>query len=269
MKTPVLLAFAAIAGSCLADSPSSPLFCWKFNEGGGDTVANRGSAGDASLNLAGSGGDKINGFTIDAKGVSGKPGDYAFNLTSATGMGAARPDSTGPVGVVGNAVSFHKALSRLSSFTITGWIKPDVSLAAAAAIVSSTPITLMAGGEDRLTLKVNGVTASAQSNPLYNDVGSWIFFAVSYDGTREADNVIYYVGNRADDSLTIAGISTLAVGKLNPFKGKFMIGNNTVKMACDRPFKGLMDNIAIYGSKNDASGALPKEKIEAIRAAAR
>ena len=268
MKTPVLLAFAAIVSFCPAAEPP-PLFSWNFNEGAGDCTANLGAAGDAPLNLMGPDGDRINGFTVDAKGVSGIHGDYAFNLTGATGMGAAQPGATGPAGVGGNASACHKALSRLSSFTISGWIKPDVTLAAAARIVSSSQLTLMAGGEDRLALKVNGTTASVPSDAVYGDVGSWIFFAVTYDSTREAGNVVYYVGSRAADSLAIAGTSSLAVGPLNPFKGTVMIGNNVVNGPGARPFKGLMDNIAIYGSRDDASGALAREKIEAIRAAAR
>lgn len=268
MKPSALLAFAAIAGSCLA-ADSAPLFSWSFNEGSGDRAANQGSAGDASLNLTGPDGNRINGFTVDAKGVSGTPGDYAFNLTGATGMGATPPDSTGPAGVVGNTFACHKALSRLSSFTITGWIKPDVSLASAARIVASSQLTLMAGGEDCLMLKVNGATASAPSDPAYGDVGSWIFFAVTYDGTRETGNVVYYVGSRAADSLVVAGTSSLAAGALNSFKGTVMIGNNVANGPGARPFKGLMDNIAIYGSRDTAGGVLTKEKIEAIRAAAR
>jgi len=257
--------FLTLAGTCLAASPS-PLLSWSFDEGDGAFTANIGSAGDAGLFFLGSDGEKTTGFTVDAKGLTGKPGDYAFILTSATGMGATTPASTGPVGVVWSKSPGLASLSELSSFTITGWIKPDVTLTAAARIVSSNTVAVMAGVEDRITLQVNGANSPVQSDPAYGDVGSWIFFAVSYDGTRATDNVTYYVGNRAADSLKTAGTVTLAAGKLKPFSGQFLVGNNTNKNP-SRPFKGLMDNIAFYGAKDDAGGALTKEKIEAVRAA--
>ncbi|MFA6960981.1 MAG: LamG-like jellyroll fold domain-containing protein [Opitutaceae bacterium] len=267
MKSSALLAVLALSGTALTADPV-PLLSWNFDEGGGDYATNLGSANEANLYLVGPAGDKINGFSSDAQGVSGKPGDYAFDLSSATGMGATTPNSTGPTAVVWSNSSGLASLSGLSSFTLTGWIKPETTITAAARIVATNVIALMAGVDDRLTIQVNGKNSPVQSEPLYRDVGSWIFFAVSYDGTRTTDNVTYYVGDPAANSLITAGTATLEAGKVKPFAGQFLLGNNSINTPPNRPFKGLMDNIAIYGSMNDASGALPLEKIETIRAAA-
>ncbi|CAM2953667.1 LamG-like jellyroll fold domain-containing protein [Rariglobus hedericola] len=267
MKSTALLPFLALFGTSLS-AQSAPLLSWNFNEGGGAYTANLGSAGDANLYTVAVGGDGMPFFSADAKGVSEKTGDYALDLTSATGMGATTPNSTGPAAVVWSNSTGLSALSGLSSFTLTGWINPAVPLNASARIVVAGPITLMAGTEDRLSLQVNGTHSDVQSEPSFNKPGAWIFFAAVYDGTRTTDNVTYYVATTTPGTLTVAGTTTIAAGKLKPFSGQFLVGNNATKSATTRPFKGLIDNLAVHGAKDDASGALTKEKIEAIRAAA-
>ncbi len=257
-----------LLGTVSLSADSVPLLQWNFNEGGGDFSINSGSAGPADLYLVSPNGDKGFGFTPDAQGVSGKAGDYAFDLNSATGMGATTPNSGGPAGVVWTNATGTAALSGLSSFTLTGWLKPDVNINRAARIIVAGPIALMAGTEDRLTLQVNGTVGSEQSQNDYAAVGSWIFFAVTYDGTRDMNNVTFYVGSPAAGSLFPAGTTTLAAGKLKAFAGQLLVGNNATAATASRPFKGLMDNLAIYASPENATGALTVEQIEAVRAAA-
>lgn len=266
-RLPALLALLGLATVARA-APPAPLLLWDFNEGGGAYASNHGSAGHADLYLLAPGGDAADAFSSASQGVSGKSGDHAFDLTTATGMGATTPNSTGPAGVVWSNSSGLTSLSGLSSFTLSGWIKPAVPVNNAARIVASRAIALMAGVENRLTLQVNGENADEQSEPLYQEVGSWIFFAVSYDGTRNVGNVTYYVGSAADGSLTQAGVTTIPAGKLKPFAGQFIIGNNSSNSPTTRPFKGMIDNLALHASKDDGSGALSRDEIEAIRAAA-
>jgi hypothetical protein len=92
--------------------------------------------------------------------------------------------------------------------------------------------------------------------------------AVTYDGTRTADNVTYYVGSKEAGSLAKAGTVTVAAGKLKPLTGQFLIGNNSTNSASTRPFMGLIDNIALYASRDNADGVLTVEQIEAVRSAA-
>lgn len=268
MTTRFLIIALALGSSALFAADPAPLLAWNFNEGTGDFTANTGSAGAADLHLFGPGEIKTVVFSVDARGVSGKPGDHAFDLTSATGMGATTPNSTGPAGVVWSKSPGLASLTDVSSFTLTGWIMPTATVTNAARIVSSSAITLMAGVENRITLQVNGTSASIQSEPSYDGVGNWIFVAVTYDGTRATDNVTYYVGSTEAGSLAKAGTVTVAAGKLKPLTGQFLIGNNSTNSPTTRPFMGLIDNIAIHGAKDDASGALTKDQIEALRAAA-
>lgn len=263
-----LIITLALGSSALFAADPSPLLAWNFNEGTGDFTANTGSAGAADLYLVGPGGGKTVVFSVDARGVSGKPGDFAFDLTSATGMGATTPNSTGPAGVVWSKSPGLSALPDITAFTITGWIMPTATVKASARIINSPPITLMAGIENRITLQVNGAASPTQSDPAYDAIGSWIFFAVTYDGTRATDNITYYVGSTEAGSLAKAGTTTLAAGKLKPFSGQFLVGNNSTTHPVTRPFMGLIDNIALHASRENAEGALPFEKIETLRAAA-
>lgn len=267
MRTTALFAFAALSVIARAADPA-PLFSWTFDEPEGVFTGNRGSGGPADLFLAGVDGKPAPLFSPSGQGVSGKPGDHAFDLTGATGMGATTPASNGPAGVVWSTSAGLQSISGLSSFTITGWIKPSAIVSSAARIVATPLFTVMGGTEDRLVIQVNGVTASEQSDPLYSEVGAWMFFAVVYDGTRASGNVAYYIGAPSSGSLREAGVATLAGGKLKPFSGQFLIGNNAAGANGIRPFQGLIDQIAIHASATDASGALSKVQLESVRAAA-
>lgn len=271
MNTKHLLPLLALAGAgafaSLSAAPA-PLLLWNFDEGLGSFAVNTGSAGDADLYFLAPGGDPTIGFSVGGKGVSEKPGDHAFDLTTADGMGATTPNSTGPAGVVWSNAYGLTSLSGLSSFTLSGWIKPTAAVNRSARIVASPTITLMAGVENRLSLQVNGATSTTQSEPAYDQVGEWMFFAVTYDGTREIDNVTYYVGFTNESSLKEAGVTTIAAGQLKPFTSQFIIGNNSSNSQATRPFMGLIDAIAIHGSKTGSAGALTRDEIEAVRAAA-
>lgn len=268
MITRTFFVLLTLGSSALLVAEPSPILSWNFNEGSGDFTANTGSGGAANLYLVGPGGGKISVFSVDARGVSGKPGDHAFDLTSSTGMGATTPNSTGPAGVVWSKSPGLASLSEVASFTLTGWIMPTATVTNAARIVSSSTLTLMAGVENRITLQVNGTSSSIQSDPSYGSVGNWIFVAVTYDSTHATDNVTYYVGSTEAGSLAKAGTVTVAAGKLKPLTGQFLIGNNSTNSPATRPFMGLIDNMALYASLENADGALTLEQIESIRAAA-
>lgn len=264
MNTKHLLPLIAFAGAFASLSAAPALLHWNFNEGAGEFSGNIGSAGNANLTLVAPGGAPAPAFSADAKGVSGKRGDYALDLTSADGMGAASGENTGPAGIVSSKSEGLSALSGLSSFTLSGWIQPAANINGSARIVASSTITLMAGTLARLNLQVNGVNSVIQSDMKYHQVGKWMFFAVTYDSKSATNNVTYYVGSTVAGSLVPAGVTTIAAGQLNPITGQFIVGNSSSQT---RPFMGLIDNIAIHGSKTDATGALTPVEIEAIRAA--
>jgi hypothetical protein len=267
MNTPALLLATALGCASLSAAPT-PLLLWDFDEGGGAFTSNRGTAGEADLHLLAHGGGTAEAFSVAGRGVSEKKTDHAFDLTTANGMGATTPNSTGPAGVAWSNSFGLASLSGLTSFTLSGWLKPTATINRSARVVASPTLTLMAGVENCLSLQVNGQHSDIQSEPLYHEVGAWIFFAVTYDGTRNTQNVVYYVGSTTPGSLVQAGVTTIDAGALKPFTGQLVVGNNSSTGATTRPFMGMIDEIALHASKTDDSGALSLETIETIRAAA-
>ena len=96
---------------------------------------------------------------------------------------------------------------------------------------------------------------------------NWRFIAVSYDSTAKREHVKFYVGS-ADRAASLdkaisydqeplrAGAGILTVGHFNP---------PTRRNHGDRMFRGLIDEVGIYGSKTDGAGALSVEEIRAIQ----
>ncbi|EIQ01394.1 putative xylanase/chitin deacetylase [Opitutaceae bacterium TAV1] len=256
----------AASASAGAGNANAPLFSWDFNKGAGVNVESNGSADEATLTLVDHGGKAASHFSDNKQGVSGREGDYALDLTSATGMGATQPNSTGPVGVVWSNAAGLRSLGNLASFTLTGWLKPSVALDRSARIIVSDTIALMAGSANQLALQVvgNGDRQTARSQATYTEVGNWMFFAVTYDGTQSADNVKFYIGTPASGALAEAGTETITAGPTKPFGGQLLLGNNSTAGDTTRPFQGLMDDIAIYGTTSGASGALSPEQLTRI-----
>ena len=259
------LLMAGLAGS--SSLGYGQLFAWNFNEAGTTKVENSGTAGPAVMELKDAAGASAALISADGAGVSGKKGDLAFDLSSATGMGASSPLFSGPAGSVSGSEAGLKALSGLKSLTVAGWLRPATPLVAAARIVVTSVFGLQAGSKNQLQFALNrpdGSPLFVNSEANYSDVDTWMFFAVTFDGTQSSDNVKFYMGSPTG-TVDAAGTGTIAADQLGTMSGGILVGNNAAKNGI-RPFVGLIDNLAIYGAA-DATGALTQEQIEAVRAA--
>lgn len=235
---------------------------WKFDEGSGEVAESSGTAGSAPLTMRN---DRmsVSLFTPDAGGASGKPGDRAFDLSGASGMGANDPPHNGPVGGVKANTEGLSALGGLESLTITGWLKPSVPITGAGRIVIAKTFSVQAGSSGELQFAVipdSGQPIHVNSEPRYTEAGMWMFFAITYDGTRTMDNVNFYVG-ATDAGLELVCTRSVDGGKLPPFSGGLEVGNSSTGV---RPFQGMIDDLAIYGAENGTGGVLPQAKIEEI-----
>lgn len=255
---------ATFAGS--SSFARAQLFAWNFNDAGGTKLENSGSAGPAALELRDAADTPMPGLTADGAGVSGKPGDLAFDLSAATGMGSNDPVFSGPVGRVSSSEPGLKALSGLRSVTITGWLRPASPIQAAARIIVTSVFGLQAAGRNQLQFALHnpgGPPMYVNSEGAYSSVDLWMFFAVTFDGAETSDNVKFYVGGPSGE-INAAGTGAIESDQLGTMTGGILVGNNDHGV---RPFAGLIDNLAIYGSAVDSSGALTPEQIEAVRAA--
>lgn len=200
-------------------------------------------------------------------GVSGAAGDFSFNNTASTGMGAA--------GIGGRANGGDiDAIDSLSSVTIQLWYKTsETGSWGSARLLEKTQglnalLSLQVGGDGTnpdITFVLGTPTvgfASASTGSLDSKfgAGSWVFFAVTYDGTLTTNNVEFYAGTT---SSTVESLGTFTVnnGPLGPNTGAFQIGND----GYNRPWDGEFDNLRIFGATSGNGGVLNQSQLEALR----
>lgn len=234
---------------------------YDFNQTG--TTAPSTGTTTTSLTLYNTAGTAADLHGAAGSGVSGVASDRAFDNSASTGMG-----STG-TGGRGQSASSIAAINTLQSFTLTGWFKTSdtTSIGSNAYLINnqnaSDGFRLYSSGTGFLALNVNGAGITSSGASTYAATQSWVFFAVTYDGTIASNNVKFYVGNTsAAASLNVT--RTLNQGTATNNTTAFSIANTTGN---SRPFDGLMDDIFIYGSQTDNTGVLSLAQIEAVRAA--
>jgi hypothetical protein len=191
-----------------------------------------------------------------------EPGAYAVDL----------PDNAGDV------------LDGLASFTIAAWVNctSDTMGAGGNRIVhmadtlgSQAGIDLVFVSDGRLKLGINEWPdrTKAVSSPGLIPVDrnasrdNWRFVAVTYDSTAEQDHVRFYIGSpdketsldraiRYDRGPVQTGTGTLTVGHFNP---------SARNDHSDRTFRGLIDEVRIFGSQTDETGALSLEQLRGVQ----
>jgi len=202
-------------------------------------------------------------------GVSGVLNDKALDNTS-SGIGQ---NNTGRAALSVPTGIFE--IHGLQSFTLSGWFKTKKSLRLEnnATLIShydnGQGFVLDVPQQGQLCLTVDNMKVQSPIG-AYAVVDEWVFFAVTYDGTRSTENVNFYVGLKNSPVSEVTKPLTMDAGVVdtNAFFmaenfDRFVIGN--YRTSYNRPFKGYLDNIRIFGSKTDASGVLLQEHLEEIR----
>jgi PKD repeat protein len=168
-------------------------------------------------------------------------------------------------------------LRGLRSFTITGWLKPDnLQIGSGGNRIvfclqrNTSGIDLVSHPDGRLRLAVNQWPDRVQndSSPGKLIVGKWTRFAVTYDGTKTADNVAWYFSRPQDQpgdtALALDRKTTYKAGPVADGIGPLVIGNFNATMhsyGLDRQFRGQIRGLEIYGSRISGRGALPLARI--------
>jgi hypothetical protein len=239
------------------DEYPTPILAYRFNEVG--HVAFSSGVDPSSLALFSAEDIQEDLHSEDGKGVSGFIGDRAFDNSRSTAMG-----TLGRGGVA--VASAVPAIGGLISFTLQGWLKCDSSpMDNIARIVDSYPrddLNLLgaAGGQLRFSINGDGV---ARSSIAYPETNQWVYFAVSYDGTRSTNNVRFFKGTPTDQ-VRLVDEFTYAQVVLNSNLG-IRIGNTSVNSFGDRPFDGWIDNLRLFGSKTNRGGVLAATRLEVLR----
>ncbi len=178
------------------------------------------------------------------------------------------------VGTDGKAL---RQLEGMSSFTICGWLAPSSLRTGSGGNRIAFNLNYNRSGFDlvhlddgRLRLAVNewpdGVRTDSSSGKLRP--GEWTFFAVSYDGTRDSDNMCWYFGG-PDRVAELDRKRSYAAGSTGTDSGPLTIGNynQTIhRHGTDRQFRGYLHGVQIFGSQNGTGGALDIQTIRRIQA---
>ena len=164
------------------------------------------------------------------------------------------------------------ALEGLRSFTILGWARAESLKTGAGGNriafnlnYNRSGFDLVCQGDGRLRLAVNQWPdrVSNDSSAGKIRVGRWVFFAVTYDGTQDRDNVRWYFGDAATPA-ALDRTTTHAAGPTGTGSGTLTIGNYNETIhehGTDRQFRGSLRGILIFGSRVGAAAALPLETI--------
>jgi hypothetical protein len=203
------------------------------------------------------------------------PGPHAIDLVAPAGM---------------------EHLKNLKSLTITGWINwadakeaaGDKFAGAGQRIVSwlapnkdGLELVLRSDGSLQLGVNQPADASAARSKPAQISLldpkatdaaaalrANWRFFAVTYDSTAAAQHVKFYMGTQQKDAVD-AGAADAARGgvgtKVAPGLAIGHIPAMLRQAAPDRSFRGLLDEIRVYGSAHDGSGALALPEIVKIQ----
>jgi hypothetical protein len=105
------------------------------------------------------------------------------------------------------------------------------------------------------------------SSPGKVQIGRWIFFAVTYDASKQKDNVCWYFGNESTPA-ELDRKTNYSNGSVDEGSSDLVIGNfnKTLQGAgLDRQFRGQIRGLQIYASRLGARGALSLGKIRDLQ----
>ncbi|QDU51640.1 DUF1553 domain-containing protein [Gimesia panareensis] len=163
-------------------------------------------------------------------------------------------------------------LARLKSLTICGWVRPTSLQTGSGGNRIAFNLNKDKAGFDlvhlpdgRLRLAINEwpdrVNNDSSSGRLQQ--GQWTFFAVTYDSTKQNQNVHWYFGDLkhlADPDQ----VTTYRAGPTGSHCGPLTIGNFNHTMhsyGLDRQFRGQIRGIEIFGSTIGSGGVLSRVAI--------
>ncbi len=251
-ETPADGNFAGSAGTPVDEA----LLSYSFDESG--TVASAAGsasfgAGNPLLNLIGNGGGAADLHGGAGSGVSGSPSDRALDNTASDGIiGASR----------GQHAADFDPIDALAAFTLSGWFKlPDTateSIGRQDALIENGTISVLddpggyrlRGGavanSGTLELRVNR-DFSIESSAAYTEIGEFVYFAVSYDGSGGTGNVKFYKGTTTE-TVTLVDTLTLNAGVVLDEAIPLSLGVTQTSGLTVNPFNGLLDNVRIDSS---------------------
>ncbi|MDF3057268.1 MAG: anchor protein [Rariglobus sp.] len=266
-----------IALMILPSLSHAQVLLYNFDETG-TTATNSGSGGTThNLTLKNAAGTATDQHSASAGGVGGATGDRSFDLSAATGMGNSGGAWTGPYA---SSTTAGNVFNSASSFTIAGWYNAASAPAGGARLLQSSNLILFfnAGTVVLQTSATNTVTSvgtvlgstatkvSSSGDTITTPAGQWVFLAVTFDGTGTNKTATFYQGSTsASASLSSQSVVYTTTNAALGNNATLSLGGNATSGSNVRPFDGLFDDIRVYASTVDGSGALGSSAINDIR----
>lgn len=243
-----------------------------FRENGGQTTVNSGTSG--GIHPAAALSTPAPAWTATAP-PNGGPSAIEWPVMT----GAHAVDLGGGSGV--------DHLKNLKSFTITGWISCAEAKEGPARknvgggnclvtwLKNDEGVELVCRSDGSLQLGINqwadgSVAKSATDQVKVYDVtakntkdeqaATWRFFAVTYDSTIVAGHAKFYVGTQKSDLKIVSTVDYDRGSVGAKIASHLAVGNVVPALrptAPERAFRGIIDEIRIFGSPFDGGGALP------------
>lgn len=236
---------------------SSPCWANRGINGYGETPGITGDDPSGILPVCSKGGFK--GFAYDGTALSLRETEnaYVFGLPGTLTLG-------------GEDTEVERAIMNIWSFTITGWFRDS---SGNTRVVRCPEFEINVSSSDTIEIRLQASDDQSPwiaSNANFDDDGQWRFFAISYDGTTDTDNLKFYYGNEGQAAVLDKTVSVPGARLVRDADGsQLTIGN--VGAVSDRPFDGYMDEIRIYSKGPgdvevpDNSSVLTLSEIEEIR----
>ncbi|MCP5523824.1 MAG: hypothetical protein H7A46_19990 [Verrucomicrobiales bacterium] len=230
---------------------------YTFDDSGPSTQATERALRGFPLQFENQDGSPADWHGAPGSGVSGRSEDRAFDNTASTGMG------TGSEG--GRAHGKPVGLEPMDSITLSGWFRTvDQSLGVFARLVWWDFRRQVYSYPDAGLHFAIDTGVYVGSDAAYTEVNEWVFWAVTYDGTQNADNVKFWKGTR-DTGVSLVSTRSLPAGQFAADYPDFMIGNNDPDSSPTQPLDGWIDNVRLHGGDGN-SGILGESELEALRA---
>lgn len=208
---------------------------------------------------------------------TGVDGHDCLDKTSAAYWGA----TSGTLRYGSNAVGYDNeleyAIDKAYSITVCGWFKA----------ISSKPI----GGNARFFYRPGQIEILTPASPdngklaillpanagtntsdiliksqtnVYHQPNEWVFFAVSYDGTKTSDNVKFYKGSLTG-KVELVSISTANAGQLLGGEHNDIVVTSGGPSAGVYGIAGYLDKFYVFADKTSHKGALDIKNLEKLR----
>ena len=169
-------------------------------------------------------------------------------------------------------------LEGLKSLTICGWTRETRRPAGPAGnnLIFNLnekregfALTHLRDGRFRLSVNQSPIGVDNDSSPRSVEMGAWIFFGVTYDGTKQSDNVRWYIGD-SQTAATLDRTNSYAAGPTASRSGKLTIGNyndTILKHPTKHQLQGQLHGIRIFGSRSGSDGVLSLKDIQKLQTA--